>query len=104
MNALTGALVDEDDITAITRAERHAREDADMAMIRAFFARRGHSGWTPPGLTPEAAAVVNGGTGQQQHGIYFDGLHDYTVGPAADCAARGGTNAGPSSFGGSFCY
>jgi 3,4-dihydroxy 2-butanone 4-phosphate synthase/GTP cyclohydrolase II len=31
-------------------------------------------------------------------------LRDYTVGPASDCTARGGTNAGPSSMGGSFCY
>ena len=104
VNALTGALVDEDNINATTRAERDAAYAADMAMIRAYFSgRRGSA--SPPGLTPEAAAVVDGGNApQEQHGIYFDGLHDYTVEPAADCAARGGTDAGSASFGGNFCY
>ena len=102
VNALTGALVDEDNINATTRAERDAAYAADMAMIRAFFAARrgGRSGVSPPGLAPEAAGIVNGGDEpqqQQQHGIYFDGLHDYTVEPAADCAARGGTDAGSAS-------
>jgi hypothetical protein len=109
VNALTGALVDEDDINATTRAERDAQYAADMAMIRAFFSsRRGRAGLPSPGLTPEAAAIIDGGGGgggsQAQHGIYFDGLHDYTVEPAADCAARGGTDAGSASFGGNFCY
>jgi hypothetical protein len=57
-----------------------------------------------PALTPEAASVIDGGGSQAQHGMYFDGLHDYTVEPAADCAARGGTDAGSASFGGNFCY
>lgn len=105
VNALTGALVDEDNINATTRAERDARYAADMAMIRAFFAARGGRNRMSPELTPEAASVVNGGGGPQaQHGIYFDGLRDYTVEPAADCAARGGTDAGRASFGGNFCY
>ena len=105
VNALTGALVDEDNINATTRAERDAQYAADMAMIRAYFAHRsGRGGVAPPGLTPEAASVVNGGDAPQQHGMYFDGLHDYTVEPAADCAARGGTDGGSASFGGNFCY
>ena len=105
VNALTGALVDEDNINATTRAERDARYAADMAMIRAFFAARSGRNRVSPELTPEAASVVNGGGGAQaQHGIYFDGLRDYTVEPAADCAARGGTDAGRASFGGNFCY
>ncbi|MEZ5502421.1 MAG: hypothetical protein R3E50_07075 [Halioglobus sp.] len=106
VNALTGALVDEDSINATTRAERDAQYAADMAMIRAYFAHRnGRSAVSPPGLTPEASSVVNGGDApQQQHGMYFDGLHDYTVEPAADCAARGGTDGGSASFGGNFCY
>jgi hypothetical protein len=108
VNALTGALVDEDNINATTRAERDAAYAADMAMIRAFFAaRRGGRGNVPtPELAPEAAGVVDGRDEpqQQQHGIYFDGLRDYTVEPAADCAARGGTDAGSASFGGNFCY
>jgi hypothetical protein len=105
VNALTGALVDEDNINATTRAERDAAYAADMAMIRAFFAARsGRGGLSPPELTPEAADVVDGDDEPQQHGIYFDGLRDYTVEPAADCAARGGTDAGSASFGGNFCY
>jgi hypothetical protein len=106
IDALTGALIDEDRINATTRAERDAQFAADQAMIRAYFSRRrgGGGGWSAPSLTPEAAAVIDGGGRQQEHGMYFDGLRDYTVGPASDCAARGGTNAGPSSMGGSFCY
>ena len=105
IDALTGELIDEDRINATTRAERDAQYAADQAMIRAYFSQaRGGGGWSAPSLTPEAAAVIDGGGRQQEHGIYFDGLHDYTVGPAADCAARGGTDAGPSSMGGSFCY
>ena len=63
--------------------------------------------WTFRGdhtLVDSKAVNIDGGGRQQEHGIYFDGLRDYTVGPASDCAARGGTNAGPSSMGGSFCY
>lgn len=108
VNALTGALVDEDNINATTRAERDAAYAADMAMIRAFFAARrgGRGNVALPDLAPEAAGIVDGGDEpqQQQHGIYFDGLRDYTVEPAADCAARGGTDAGSASFGGNFCY
>lgn len=107
VNALTGALVDEDNINATTRAERDAAYAADMAMIRAFFASRGRSSVSAPGLAPEAGGIVNGGDEpqqQQRHGIYFDGLRDYTVEPAADCVARGGTDAGSASFGGNFCY
>lgn len=105
IDALTGELIDEDRINATTRAERDAQYAADQAMIRAYFAQaRGGSGWSAPSLTPDAAAVIDGGGRQQEHGIYFDGLRDYTVGPAADCAARGGTDAGPSSMGGNFCY
>ncbi len=105
IDALTGELIDEDRINATTRAERDAQFAADLAMIRAYFSR-GRSGgdWSAPSLTPEAAAVIDGGGREQQHGIYFDGLRDYTVGPASDCAARGGADAGPSSMGGSFCY
>lgn len=106
VNALTGALVDEDSINATTRAERDAAYAADMAMIRAFFASRGRN-VSVPGLSPEAAGIVNGGDEpqqQQRHGIYFDGLHDYTVEPAASCTARGGTDGGSASFGGNFCY
>lgn len=105
IDALTGELIDEDRINATTRAERDAQFAADQAMIRAFFSRgRGGDGWSAPALTPEAAAIIDGGGRQQEHGIYFDGLRDYTVGPAADCVARGGNDAGPSSMGGSFCY
>jgi len=105
IDALTGELIDEDRINATTRAERDAQYAADQALIRAFFSRRrGGGGWSAPSLTPEAAAVIDGGGRQQEHGIYFDGLRDYTVGPASDCAARGGNDAGPSSMGGSFCY
>jgi hypothetical protein len=106
IDALTGELIDEDRINATTRAERDAQYAADQAMIRAFFARarRGASGWSAPALTPEAAAIIDGGGGQREHGIYFDGLRDYTVGPASECAARGGNDAGPTSMGGSFCY
>ena len=106
INALTGALIDEDLITDITRAERDAQFAADMALIRAYFSRgrRNGGGWSAPGLTPDAAAVVDGGGGQQEHGIYFDGLHDYTVEPAADCAARGGNDGGATSMGGNWCY
>jgi hypothetical protein len=106
IDALTGELIDEDRINATTRAERDAQFAADQAMIRAFFARRrgGGSGWSAPSVSPEAAAIIDGGGRQQEHGIYFDGLRDYTVGPASECAARGGNDAGPSSMGGNFCY
>ena len=105
VNALTGALVDEDEINATTRAERDAAYAADMARIRAFFAsRRARGGAVEPSLTPEAAALVDGGARQREHGIYFDGLRDYTVEPAADCAARDGTDAGSASCGGHCCY
>lgn len=106
IDALTGELIDEDRINATTRAERDAQFAADQAMIRAYFSRRGGGGggWSAPALTPEAAAVIDGGGRQQEHGMYFDGLRDYTVGPASDCAARGGNDAGPSSMGGNFCY
>ena len=105
INALTGALIDEDLINDITRAERDAQFAADQALIRAYFSRGRWSGggWSAPGLTPDAAAVIDGG-GQQEHGIYFDGLHDYTVETAADCAARGGNDGGQTSMGGNWCY
>ena len=108
INALTGELIDEDRINATTRAERDAQFAADQALIRAFFARgrrsSGGGGWSAPALTPDAAAVIDGGNQQQEHGIYFDGLHDYTVEPAADCAARGGTDGGATSMGDNWCY
>jgi hypothetical protein len=105
IDALTGELIDEDRINATTRAERDAQFAADQALIRAFFFRgRGAGGWSAPSLTPEAAAVIDGGGRQQEHGMYFDGLRDYTVEPPGACAARGGNDAGPSSMGGSFCY
>jgi hypothetical protein len=104
INALTGELIDEDRINATTRAERDAQFAADQALIRAFFSRRsGGGGWSAPALTPDAAAIIDGG-GQQEHGMYFDGLRDYTVEPPGACAARGGNDAGPTSMGGSFCY
>jgi hypothetical protein len=104
INALTGELIDEDRINATTRAERDAQFAADQALIRAFFSRRSGGGWSAPALTPDAAAVIDGGGGQQEHGMYFDGLRDYTVEPPGACAARGGNDAGPTSMGGSFCY
>ena len=107
IDALTGELIDEDRINATTRAERDAQFAADQALIRAFFSRGrgGGGGWSAP------VADAGGSCGHRrrrtaakEHGIYFDGLRDYTVGPASDCAARGGNDAGPSSMGGSFCY
>ena len=104
IDAITGAYIDEDRINSLSRAERAAQLDAGLAVIKAFL--RAHQGgshggdWSSP-LIPGAASVVNGGG---EHGYYFDGLRDYTLGPASDCAARGGTDAGPASFGGNYCY
>jgi len=104
INALTGGLIDEDRINAITRAERDAQFAADQELIRAFFSRRSGGGWSAPTLTPDAAAIIDGGGRQQEHGMYFDGLRDYTVEPPGACAARGGNDAGPTSMGGTWCY
>jgi hypothetical protein len=105
INALTGELIDEDRINSTTRAERDAQFAADQALIRAFFARgSGGGGWSAPALTPEAAAIIDGSGQQQEHGMYFDGLRDYTVEPPGACAARGGNDAGPTSMGGTFCF
>ncbi|MEO6367234.1 MAG: hypothetical protein ABIP38_04505 [Steroidobacteraceae bacterium] len=105
IDAVTGSYIDEDNINDLSRAERAAQLAQGLAAIRAFLHPQQRGGGWSASLTPEAAAVLHGESArQQEHGYYFDGLRDYTLGPAADCAARGGTDGGPASVGGNYCY
>lgn len=106
ISAVSGEYIDEDRINALSRAERAAQLEEGLDSIRAFLRsgqRSRGSEWSSE-LTPAAAEVVNDGNDNTEHGYYFDGLHDYTLEPAADCAARGGYDGGAASFGGNYCY